>query len=187
MQSRAKSCFKILLETYWRTIVIYFVHRLLCFMNTPTYQVNHVSQYGDWKYQIFAFLTFLATRHRHITSTLAIRRTISEFSQKLVISKKKRLYAELRLVSAADIADGYIQDSGAAVGALMAASRISRASGGVRCIAGMSANLQRTNYWSDFDLFPWLQLVTLWFILSLINKNNFWSKERNKKCFLCRH
>lgn len=78
-----------------------------------------------------------------------------------MISKKKRLYAELRLVSAADIADGYIQDSGAAVGALMAASRISRASGGVRCIASMSANLQRTNYWSDFDLFPWLQLVTL--------------------------
>lgn len=68
---------------------------------------------------------------------------------------------ELRLVTAGDIADGYIQDSGAVVGALMAASCISRASGGARCIAGMSANLQRTNYWSDFDLFPWLQLDTL--------------------------
>lgn len=125
-------------------------------------------------------------RHRHITSTPAIRRTISEFSQKLVISKE-RLCAELRLVTAGDTADGYIQDSGAAAGALLAASCSSRASWGIRCIASMSANLQHTNYWSDFDLFPWLQLDTLWYlILSLMTQNNFWSKERNKKWLLCR-
>jgi len=62
-----------------------------------------------------------------MTLTLSIRSTISDFSEKLVTPGSRRS-AESRSVTSGDIGDGYHQGPEAAVGALVGASYISRAS-----------------------------------------------------------
>lgn len=76
---------------------------------------------------------------------------MSDFSQKLV-TPKSRGSTESRLVTDGDIGDSYIQGPEAAEGSLAAACRIKRTSW-VQFIAIMSANLQHTNYCSDFSFF----------------------------------
>lgn len=131
----------------------------------PFYKVDNVSLCRDWEYQIFSFLTFLAAKISHMTLPVPIRSTISEFSQKLV-TPGSRGSAESRVVTHGDIGSGYRQGPETAVGALVGALCISRASWGDQGCAVISVSLQYTNYWSDFGPFSWLQPDTLSFVLS---------------------